>query len=186
MAMKLSFRYSYLVINLLLVPQAGIEPTTRGFSALCSTYWATGAYLRCRVQDLHLNDDSDRLRQGFILTTCNGATGWIRTNDSSGMNGVLYQLSYNGMFIFCWFFCLHFWLQVMCFTVLCDIGSWVRCMTRFVFDSCALINGTRPALWLCQGSNLGQRALEAQYLYPLEHRAILLCNAGAGLEPAPS
>ena len=94
----------------ILVPPVGIEPTTRGFSVRCSTYWATEA---CWAEETLLKTrrcvfiwrpwtDSNRRPpawQAGVLTDCTtgpdyGGNNRARTCDPMLVRHVLSQLSY--------------------------------------------------------------------------------------------
>ena len=57
-----------------MVPPVGIEPTTRGFSVLCSTYWATEAYEE-EASSYRKCDIKMATRNGLEPST-SSVTGW--------------------------------------------------------------------------------------------------------------
>ena len=101
--------YQMSYIRTLLVPPAGIEPATRGFSVHCSTNWAIWAYPQISVCGLWRPGTGSNRRplawQASVLTNWTtgpfGGNNRARTCDPLLVRQMLSQLSYAPTFFCC-------------------------------------------------------------------------------------
>ena len=120
------------------VPKVGIEPTTRGFSVLCSTNWAIWASMSVPGFEpgttwLKVKCSTDWANTPLVWNQ--SAQNRNRTSDTRIFSPLLYQLSYLGI-----------WVAGTGFEPM-TFGLWARRASRLLHPALLIYNSNKNNYW---------------------------------------